>query len=127
MRRRRETNSSFPKSVLCAMTQVRRQIATDCHRLAGRNFIVHIINLGNYALDNYNSVSGVGIWPVLRQQPMLQRSALLSLPQTRGFLSFCRWLLRFPYTETADDAAPLNFTETRCVQIPAYRAEMDRR
>ena len=33
-----------------------RRTATDCHTLPTKNFISHIINLGNYAADKYNSV-----------------------------------------------------------------------
>lgn len=36
---------------------------TDCHTLPTKNFISHIINLGNYAADKYNSVVAAASGP----------------------------------------------------------------
>ena len=50
-----------------ASNYVRKRLTTncrtDCHTLPTKNFISHIINLGNYAVDKYNSVVAAASGP----------------------------------------------------------------
>ena len=103
-----------------------RRTVVDCHTLPTRNFISHIINLGNYAADKYNSVvAPASGWAAMKADATTFRTTVRAANSRFPILLRCLFLFAVLWNTTTE--ARFRRNTTRRVQIATYRCKIEHR